>query len=32
MEKIPIHDKFITTHEFNNLAAENIAVRLKQAN
>ena len=32
IEKIPIHDKYITTHEFNNLAAENIAVRLKQAN
>ena len=30
--KIPNHDKYITTFEFNNLTAENFAARLKQAN
>ena len=30
--KIPNHDKYITTPEFNKLTAENFATRLKQAN
>ena len=30
--KIPDHAKNFTTQEFNNLAANNFAVRLKQAN
>ena len=30
--KIPNHNKYITTSEFNNLTAENFAARLKQAN
>ena len=30
--KIPNHDKYITTSEFNKLTAENYATRLKQAN
>ena len=29
--KIPNHDKYITTPEFNNLTAESFAARLKQA-
>ena len=29
--KIPDNSKYITTHEFNNLTAENFAARLKQA-
>ena len=28
---MPQHDKYITTEEFNELTAENFAVRLKQA-
>ena len=30
--KIPNHDKYITTPEFNKLTAENFTARLKQAN
>ena len=30
--KTPDHVKYITTPEFNKLAAENLAARLKQAN
>ena len=30
--KIPSHDKFITTPEFNKLTVENFTARLKQAN
>ena len=30
--KIPNHDKYITTSEFNKLAAKNFTARLKQAN
>ena len=30
--KIPNHDKYITTPEFNKSTAENFAARLKQAN
>ena len=30
--KIHNHDKYITTPEFNNLTAENLTARLKQAN
>ena len=30
--KIPNHDKYITTPEFNRLTAENFTVRLKQTN
>ena len=30
--KIPNHDKYITTPEFNKLTAENFAAKLKQAN
>ena len=30
--KIPNHDKYITTPEFNKLSAESIAARLKQVN
>ena len=30
--KIPNHDQYITTPEFNKLTAENFAARLKQAN
>ena len=30
--KIPRHDKYITTPEFNKLTAENFTARLKQAN
>ena len=30
--KIPSHDKYITTPEFNKLTAENFTARLKQAN
>ena len=30
--KIPNHDKYITTPEFNTLTAESFAARLKQAN
>ena len=29
--KIPNHDKYITTPEFNKLTAESVAARLKQA-
>ena len=29
--KIPNHDKYITTPEFNKLTAESFAARLKQA-
>ena len=31
-KKIPDHDKYITTPEFNNLTAENFIASLKQAN
>ena len=30
--KIPNHDKYITTPEFSNLTAENFTAKLKQAN
>ena len=30
--KIPNHDKYITTPKFNKLTAENVTVRLNQAN
>ena len=30
--KIPNHEKFITTPEFNKLTAQNFTARLKQAN
>ena len=30
--KIPIHDKYITTPKFNTLTAKNFTPRLKQAN
>ena len=30
--KIPSHDKYITTPEYNNLTAENFTARLKQVN
>ena len=30
--KIPNHDKYVTTPEFNKLTAENFTARLKQAN
>ena len=30
--KIPNHDKYITTPEFNKLSAESFAARLKQVN
>ena len=30
--KIPNHDKYITTLEFNKLTAENFTAKLKQAN
>ena len=31
-DKIPNHDKYITTQEFNKLTAENFAGRLKSVN
>ena len=31
-KKIPNHDKYITTQEFNKLTTENFSERLKQAN